>query len=41
MFHREIDTKAVLGHLVLIGLFPKLAKFAGSGGLGLTANPNS
>jgi len=41
MFYREVDTEAVLGHLVLIGLLPKLAKFTGSGGPDPTANPNS
>ena len=41
VFYRKIDTKAILSHLVLIGLFPKSAKFVGSVGHGLTANPNS
>jgi len=41
MFHREIDTEAVLGHLVLIGLFLKSAKFTGQKGPSPTANPNS
>ena len=41
MFYRKIDTKAILGHLELVGLFSKSAKFAGSVELSLTANPNS
>ena len=41
MFYGEVDTKAVLGHLVLIGLLPKSAKSTGSGGPAPTANPNS
>ena len=41
MFHREIDAEAILGHLELVSLIPKSAKFAGLGGFGLTANPNS
>ena len=41
MFYRKIDTKAILGHLVLVGLPCKSAEFAGAVELGLTANPNS
>ena len=41
VFDRKVDTKTVLGHLVLIGLFPKSIKFAGSRGPWPTANPNS